>query len=116
MNFARLLPVVISLILLAAHFYRAGQYVLVLVSLVFVFLLLIRKTWVPRLTQLALLLGAFEWLRTLYFIVQTRVEFGLPWNRLAIILGVVALFTALSGLVFRNKALCKRYTARNPVI
>jgi hypothetical protein len=64
---------------------------------------------VPRLLQVLLLLGALEWLRTLYMFAQMRIAFEQPWTRLAIILGAVALFTALSGLVFRTKTLRKRY-------
>ena len=110
MNFLRLLPVFISFLLLAAHFVRAGQNFLAFVLLFLLLLLTLRKSWVPWVMQLALLLGAVEWLRTLVFVVQMRMEFGMPWTRLAIILGSVALFTAFSSLVFRSKALRKRYS------
>jgi len=110
MNFLRLLPVIISLLLLAAHFYRAGQFTLVAVTLLFSMLLVIRESWTPRLVQLALLLGAVEWLRTMWFIMQMRMQFDMPWLRMAFILGGVALFTALSGLVFYSKSLRNRYS------
>ncbi len=51
--------------------------------------------------QVALLLGALEWLRTLTLLVRFRTDLGTPWARLALILGAVALGTALSALVFR---------------
>lgn len=110
MAFLKLMPVLLSLLLLAAHFFRAGQMVLVVVSLALIFILVLRQTWVPRLMQVVLLLGALEWLRTLFFMVQMRMEFGMPYTRLSIILGVVALFTALSGLVFRSEALQSWYS------
>ena len=110
MNFLRLLPVIISFLLLAAHFFRAGQVVIVFGLLLILLLLMFRKSWVPWLIQLTLLLGAVEWLRTLIFVAQMRIEFGLPWVRMAIILGAVVLFTALSGLVFRSRALRNRYS------
>lgn len=110
MNFLRLLPVFISFGLLAAHYVRAGQTAIALVLLFSLLLLTLRKPWVPWVVQLALLLGAIEWLRTLVFVVQMRMEFGMPWTRLAIILGIVALFTAFSSLVFRSRALRKRYS------
>ena len=113
MNFLRLLPVFISFVLLAAHFFRAGQTVMVLLGLFLLLLLILRKSWVPWVLQVALLLGAVEWLRTLYFIAQMRIELGMPWIRMAIILGAVALFTAFSSLVFRSKALRNRYSADN---
>ena len=59
--------------------------------------------------QVVLLLGAVEWVATLYSVAQFRIASGLPWARMAIILGSVALFTTLSSLVFRSKALKERY-------
>jgi hypothetical protein len=102
--------VFISFLLLAAHFVRAGQTLIVIVLVALLLLLFLRETWVPKVIQLVLLLGAFEWLRTLYSVAQVRIEFGMPWTRMALILGFVALFTALSCLVFRGKALRERFT------
>ena len=110
MNFLILLPVVISFLLLAAHFLRAGQMVISIVLLSLLSLLFLRKTWVPRVIQLILLLGTFEWLRTLYSVAQLRIELDMPWMRMATILGVVVLFTALSCLVFRSEALRKKFS------
>jgi len=109
MNFLRLLPVFISFLLLSAHFYRAGETVFAVLPIALFIPLMLRKTWVPWLIQVVLLLGALEWLYTLVSIAQIRIQFGTSWLRMAIILGVVALFTALSGLVFRSTALRKRY-------
>jgi len=109
MNFLRLLPVFISFLLLAAHFLRAGQVVISIILISLLSLLFLRKVWVPWVIQLILLLGTVEWLHTLYSVAQVRIEFGMPWMRMATILGAVALFTALSCLVFRNKALRKRF-------
>lgn len=109
MNFLRLLPVFISFLLLAAHFLRAGQVVVVAVLLALLLLLFLRKPWVPRVIQVVLLLGAVEWIVTLYSVAQLRIASGMPWTRMAIILGVVALFTALSSLVFRSEALKNRF-------
>ena len=109
MNFLRLLPVFISFLVLAAHFLRAGQTAIVYALLVLLLLLFIRKSWVPWVIQLTLLLGAAEWVRTLISVAQVRIELGEPWTRMAIILGAVAMFTLLSGLVFRGRALRIRY-------
>ena len=109
MNFLRLLPVILSFLLLGAHFYRAGLLPLTLLCVAVLFLLFLRKSWVPLLFQVLLVLGAFEWLRTLFMFAQMRIAFDEPWTRLAIILGAVALFTALSGLVFKNRKLASYY-------
>lgn len=109
MNLFRLLPVVLSFLLLSAHFYRAGRWPLIALCLAAPLFLLLRKSWVPRLFQALLVLGALEWLRTLYVFASMRIAFAQPWTRLAIILGAVALLTAVSGLVFRAAALRRFY-------
>jgi hypothetical protein len=110
MNFLRLLPVIISLLLLSAHFMRAGQTMLAALPVVLMAFLIVREKWVAWLIQLALVLGAIEWIRTLVAVAEVRLEYGMPWVRMAVILGSVAAFTALSSLVFRSKGLRKRYT------
>lgn len=109
MNVLRVIPVLLSFLLLGAHFYRAGQAPLTVACLAVLFLLLLRRPWVPRLFQLLLVLGAIEWLRTLYLLAAMRIAWGEPWTRLALILGGVALLTALSGLVFQSSHLRARY-------
>ena len=101
----RLIPVILSLVLLAAHFYRAGLLPVAVICLGLVPLLFWKKSWVPRFFQVLLLLGALEWLRALYTFAAMRIAWDQPWTRLALILGAVALFTALSGLVFRARKL-----------
>jgi hypothetical protein len=67
------------------------------------------RPWMARLVQVALLVGGFEWIRTLFMNIATRSDLGEPWMRMAIILGAVALFTWGSLLVFRSQALRSRY-------
>ena len=105
MNFIRLLPVSLSLVLLGAHFYRGGLVWLTGLCLILLVITHIPKPWVPRLMQIVLLLGAAEWFRTGYYLVAMRMAFDEPWTRLAVILGVVAAFTGLSALVFRSMSL-----------
>ena len=112
MQLLRLLPVILSVLLLGAHFYRAGQTLVAGLCVAALALLFLRNRWVPRLFQVVLVLGALEWLRTLYMIASMRIALEQPWARLAVILGAVALFTALSGLVFRSRALKSRYDRR----
>lgn len=114
MNTLKLLPVIISFLLLAAHFYRAGLVLPAGFCIVMPFILLLRESWVPRLCQILLLLGALEWLRILFVIANMRIQYDQPWIRMAVILGVVALFTALSGVVFRSKTLRERYAGKEP--
>ena len=97
----RTLPVVLSALLLAAHFYRSRSLALVAASLALPLLLLVRERWSARAVQAGLVLGALEWMRTLAFFAGQRMEVGRPWGRLALILGVVAALTALSALVVK---------------
>lgn len=112
MNFFRLLPVIISFLILAAHFLRYGDLPMTVIALIVPILLFIKKKWVPRIIQLCLAIGALEWFSTMYFLIQTRQQTGTDWHRLAIIMSLVALFTLLSGLVFRNKKLRESYQLR----
>ena len=109
MTFLRLLPVILSLIILGAHYLRSGPMALVLLAIFLPFLLFVKKTWVARLIQLVLILGVLEWVKTLFELVAERQALGEPWTRLAIIIGVVALFTGGSALVFRSTPLKERY-------
>ena len=112
MNALKLIPVILNFLLLSAHYYRAGQLVIALLCIGILFLLFLRKSWVPRLFQLLLILGGLEWLRTLYFVAAVRMSLEQPWTRLAIILGAVAALTALSGLVFNSKTLRASYSSK----
>ena len=110
MNVVRLTPVFLSALLLAAHFSRADNLPMIVFSLIAPLLLLVRRPWVPRVFQVALLIGALECVRTLVAIALARHALGEPWMRMALILGVVALVTASSALVFQAKALKTRYS------
>jgi hypothetical protein len=101
----RLLPVLLSFLLLAAHFWRAENTPLVLLSVVYPFLLLVRRPWVAHAVRFALVLGGLEWIRRTIVLVGQRQEAGAPWTRLAIILLAVAAFTFAAALVFRAERL-----------
>jgi hypothetical protein len=113
MNILRLTPVFLSSLLLAAHFYRSGNLLTAILCLAVLFLLFLKKPWVPRLFQFLLILGALEWLRSLYYLAAMRIAWEQPWARLAIILGAVALFTALSALVFSSRDMRARYCSKD---
>ncbi len=105
----QLLPVVLSLIVLGAHFLRSGSLVLVAVVLILLCLLGVRRVWTVRTVQVALLFGVVEWVRTLARLVALRAQQGEPVLRLTLILGSVALLTGLSTLMFRSARLRRWY-------
>jgi hypothetical protein len=97
-----LLPAIFGYILLALHFYRGDNDVAFAVPLLLIATMAIRRPLVARILQGCLLTGAVEWLRTAVVLVGYRMQAGQPWLRLALILGSVALVTALAALVFRQ--------------
>jgi len=83
-----------------------------IVSIIFLIipiLLFLNKQWIPKLIQIVLIVGSLEWIRSLFYYVNQRQELGEPYFRLVIIIGVVALFTILSALVFKNKKIKELY-------
>ncbi len=107
------LPVVLSCLLLAAHFSRADVTPLVVASLLLPGLLCVKRAWAARVIQLALVLGGFEWVRTLIELVGQRRETGEPFIRLALILGAIAALTFLSALLLRHPLSDRRVTGND---
>ena len=107
-------PVVLSLVILGAHFMRYGNWVGVPGALVLIALLFIRRVWVARLMQVVLMFGALEWGRTLYELVQIRAAQGQPFTRMVLILGAVAAVSFLSALLFQSPALKEIYRLDRP--
>lgn len=94
---------VLSLLLLAAHFYRGGLVVPAVASLLLLALLFVRSRWASLALQVALALGTLEWLRTAWALASHRAALGEPYGRLLVILGIVAALTALAALAVRAR-------------
>ena len=104
-----LVPPALSLLVLGAHFLRAGVPVLVLAALGALVLLFVRRPWAARVAQIVLVLGALEWVRAMVVLTGERMSEGLPYGRMVVILGVVAVVTAASALAFRGRTLRRWY-------
>ena len=102
-TYALLLLPAFALLLLGAHFFRAALVPLTVVCLGLIALLLVRARWAWISLQVALAIGALEWLRTAWEFASMRAVMGQPYTRLLVILGGVALVTALAGLVLRTR-------------
>lgn len=102
MKLLRHVPLVLSALLLAAHFYRSGRVGVVALVLAVPLLLITRERWATIAVRLFLALAAIEWLRTAFVIAQERQALGAPFARMLVILGTVALFTAASALPLRR--------------
>lgn len=106
---ARLILPFLALLLLAAHFYRADWIGLAVLSAVLTLLLAVPRPWAARTLQVALVLGALEWLRTLATFAAMRMAVGQPYLRLVLILGAVAALTLLAAWIFQHRALRARF-------
>ena len=102
-------PIVLSLVVLGAHFLRDANYLGVAVVVGLTGLLFVKRPGAARVVQVTLLLGALEWVWTMYALVQVRTAMGMPATRMMVILGVVAAATALSAGLFQTKALKRIY-------
>jgi hypothetical protein len=109
MNFLRLLPAIISCLLLGAHFMRMGLLPIATVCALVPPVLMLRKPWAALAVQFVLVAGSVEWVRTLIGLYAARQAAGLSGERMALILGAVAAFTLASALLFRTRALRERY-------
>ncbi len=105
----RLLFVLLSCWLLAAHHLRAGETGLVLMWFSAPGLLLVRRDWVRVVFPVLLLGGAVEWWLTTVEIWRVRVLHDQPAVRAALIMSGVATYTTLSALVFRARAVARRF-------
>lgn len=105
----------LALLLLAAHFYRAGALLVALGCVALLPLLAVHYAWAVRGLQIALVAGCLEWLWTATLLMQQRLALGQPWLRMALILGAVALFTAAAALVWRHPRLRPASRVSTPV-
>jgi uncharacterized membrane protein YwzB len=99
----------LALLLLAAHLMHAGLLPLAIVAVLLVGLLAVRRPWAARTVQAILAVAVIEWVLTAITRAQLRMQHGDPYLRLVLILGAVALFTAVAAAIFQHPALRARF-------
>jgi hypothetical protein len=107
MTFLYLLPSFLSGLLLGAHFLRIGNMPLLIFSILFPALIFIRRKWAKVAVQVYLLFGVFVWVLVTWRIAQDRIAFGVPWGRMAAILGTVAALNLAAAFLLQSKKLKK---------
>ncbi len=107
--FVRITPVLIAAALICAHFFRAGSYALAGLCLILPLVLLYRRRWSLIVLQCATYAASLVWLGAALELVQMRQQMGRPWTTAALILGAVALFSLLAGLLLNARSLRERY-------
>jgi len=100
---------VVAAVLVAAHFLRVGNWIIVALCLATPLLFLVRRRWSLLVLQFLAYVAASLWLVTAWQIVHVRLAFGAPWLRAALILVVVAAVTMLAGVLLRSHSLQLRY-------
>jgi hypothetical protein len=109
----RLLPVIISALLISAHILRFHGLTATILCLSLLITLCFRNPWTLRMWQIFLSIAALIWVWTTVNLVHLRVELGLPWVRLAIILISVIVFTLFTVIWLETKSLKAFYRHRD---
>jgi len=99
----------VAALLLGAHFLRAGNLIMVAVCLAAPLLFLYRRRRSLVALQILAYGAAATWMVAAMQMVRLRQQLGQPWTLAAIILGSVALFTVLAGLLLNSRAIRERY-------
>ena len=99
MTALRRIPAVLSALVLAAHFYRAGSLALTGLCVLLCALFFVGTPLVVLIARGLLVSGAGIWMFNAGWIAHGRAVAGRPWMRMAAILIGVAAFTALSAWV-----------------
>jgi len=106
----RIVLLIISSLLLGAHFLREGKIFLTVLYLVLPLLFFLKKKWSLILLQIFIYAGVLVWVQTLISLIVARIDMGAPWLRMAIILGVVILITLISGLLLNSRLIKEKYS------
>jgi len=93
----RMLLPALALLLLAAHFFRGGLFLLAAVSFGLTALVFVSRPWAALLLRTALALGSIEWLRTAWVLSERRALAEQPYMRMLLILGAVAALTLVAA-------------------
>lgn len=100
---------VAAALLLGAHFLRAGNLGLVALCLAAPLLFFYRRRRSLILLQLIAYGATASWIGAAIQLVELRRLSGRPWLLAAVILGAVALFTFLAGLLLNSRSIKERY-------
>lgn len=99
----------LAVLMTAAHFFRAGSWPLVALSLAAPLLFFFKRRWSLILLQLGAYCASAAWLASMLSLVQMRQQSGQSWTAAALILGAVMLLTLLAGLLLNSRCLRDAY-------
>lgn len=107
----RLTLLILSFLILGAHFLRDDNYVIMILCLLAPLLLFIKRQRILIVIQILLYCGVLVWINTIIQLVSERMDLEQPLIRMAIILSVVSLITGVSGLLLNSKVIKKNIRA-----
>lgn len=99
----------LSALLLGAHFLREGNIVITLICITLPFAFLYPRRHSLVLLQVLAYGAAVTWLYTAWQLIQARQSLGQNWALAAAILGAVALYSLLAGLLLNSRVMRERY-------
>ncbi len=99
----------VAALLLGAHFLRAGNFLMLAVCAASPLLFFYRSRWSLIALQLLAYCASASWVAVAIELVRMREQLGQSWTAAAIILGSVAMFTLISGLLLNSRRITGRY-------
>lgn len=99
----RILPALLSLLLLAASALRRGEWGLTAALAILCLLAFTRRDWLRPVLMAALAWGVLVWLDTTRTLVNFRLMAGMPWLRLAMIMGGVIALNCIALFLLNTK-------------
>ena len=111
--FFRVIPLILASLIISAHFFRHLNYPLMIVSFLAPFMLFIKRRWSLITVQVFTILGGGVWLITIAEIAKVRILVVEPWGKMAVILGVVALFTIFAGQLLNSSKVKEKYPSKH---
>jgi polyferredoxin len=107
-----LVLVSLSILLLAAHFLRYGEWGLCVATVGLIALTLSRLAWVRWVVITVLASGVMVWADIGMNLINMRLSLGQPWGRLGLIIGGVAVLTAVAGSMMLTEK-CRNHFNRD---
>jgi hypothetical protein len=110
--FILIIPVIISFLLLAAHFYRRGNLIFTIIAICIPFLLFLKNKYSIYIVQIFLFAGIIVWINTYVFLKNIYDKYNVSFSKAGLILSCVILLTALSILILNFKPLKNIYVKK----
>ena len=100
---------IVAAALMGAHFLRASNLAVATLCLVTPLMFFFRRRWSLLLLQFMAYCAAATWIVAAIDLVESRQSSGSPWHLAAVILGTVAAFTFIAGLLLNSRAIRECY-------